>query len=76
MKNAQPQDTCPDRKRQDTHYMAITTDSRTHCLVLNVQEGPCYDVARTATPADCADPTATVKVAKRVDGVTESSNVR
>ncbi|KAA0114046.1 hypothetical protein CIW51_21935 [Mycolicibacterium sp. P9-22] len=59
---------CPDGKRDGTLYPALTSDVRTLCFVWNLQEGHCYAAARAFTPADCADPTANVKVARRVDG--------
>lgn len=59
---------CPDGKRAGTRYPALTNDGRTQCFILNLREGHCYAVARTATAADCTDPTANVKVARRVDG--------
>lgn len=60
--------TCPDGKRAGTRYPALTNDGRTQCFILNLREGHCYAVARTATATDCTDPTANVKVARRLDG--------
>lgn len=64
---------CPDGKRAGTRYPALTNDGRTQCFILNLREGHCYAVARTATAADCTDPTANVKVARRLDGNGEAA---
>lgn len=65
--------TCPDGSRNSPRYPALTNEVRTHCFALNLREGQCYAVAGTFAPANCIDPTATVKVARRVDGTSEAT---
>ncbi|MCK0177609.1 hypothetical protein [Mycolicibacterium sp. F2034L] len=69
--------TCPDGKRAGTRYMALGNDVRTHCFVHNLREGQCYHARTasptTATPVECADPTANVMVASRVEGPVEDA---
>lgn len=62
---------CPDGKRTGTTYPALTNDIRTQCFVLNLREAHCYAVARTATATNCADPKATVRVTRRIDGTSK-----
>ena len=65
--------TCPDGNREGGLYPVIARDSGTQCFVLNLKEGGCYAVARTAVPVDCTDPSANVKVVSRVDGSAEEA---
>ena len=64
--------TCPDGSRNSPRYPALTNEVRTHCFALNLREGHCYAVAGTFALADCIDPTATVKVTRRVDGTSDA----
>lgn len=64
--------TCPDGSRNSARYPALVNESRTHCFALNLREDHCYAAADGFAPANCTDPAATVKVASRVDGVSEA----
>lgn len=65
---------CPDGKRDDSDYSALTNDRLTYCFLLNFAEGACFDVdpvQNLFTPEPCSS--ARVKVERRIDGSTDSS---
>lgn len=68
-----PTAVCPDGKREDSVYSVLMNRSLTYCFILNLREGRCYNAAHTyaISPRLCADPTATMKVARRADGSVE-----
>ncbi|MGB3484921.1 MAG: hypothetical protein WBB07_22215 [Mycobacterium sp.] len=65
--------TCPGSNGQGGIYPMLASDTRTLCFILNLHEGRCYAIARAAVPVDCTDPTANVKVARRVEGNAEDA---
>ncbi len=68
--------TCPDGKRDDSHYAVLMNESRIYCFILNVDEGECFDVneaSKRVTPVECSDPNAVTKIVKRVDGSTDTA---
>ncbi|WP_280834635.1 LppU/SCO3897 family protein [Mycolicibacterium frederiksbergense] len=67
---------CPDGERDESRYGVLTNSSRTYCFILDADEGECFDVEVAKglfTPLECSDPAAVTKIAKRVDGSTDTS---
>jgi hypothetical protein len=65
---------CPDGKRDDTDYVALTNDRFTYCFALNLREGACYhveDQKHIITPVACTSEDATVRIDRRIDGSTD-----
>lgn len=61
--------TCPDGERDGTLYPVLKGEKHTVCFTWNLREGQCYVSAPGgATPTNCTNPAANVKVAFRIDG--------
>lgn len=64
--------TCPDGKRADSDYNVLMDDTRTYCFIPDLAEGQCFNIDdKLITAVECSDPTASIKIVKRVDGSTD-----